>query len=81
MSKIIKYAKKGGKNQIFNKTQDMSETGQNWGYSQNFMTLGPKMSLGGVKIPNCLIFIRSGVDDAHNHVIEQFYDPHMTSHA
>ena len=39
------------------------------------------MSLGGVKFTNSLILMRSGADDASNQIIEQFYDPHMTSHA
>ena len=59
----------------------MSNIGLNWGYSQNFMTMVPKMRLGGSKIQNSQIFIRSGADDALNHIVEQFYNPHMTSYA
>ena len=44
------------------------------------MTLGPKMSSGGAKIKNSLILIRSGTNDAPNHLIEQFCNPHMTSY-
>ena len=59
----------------------MSNIGLNWGYIQNFMTLVPKMRSGGSKIQNSPIFIRSGADDALNHIVEQFYNPHMTSYA
>ena len=59
----------------------MSNIGLNWGYSQNFMTLVPKMRSGGSKIQNSQIFIRSGSDDALNYIVEQFYNPHMTSYA
>ena len=73
--------KKVEKNLKFPKTKDMSNIGFNWGYSQNFMTVVPKMRSGGSIIQNSPIFIRSRTDDALNHIVEQFYNPHMTSYA
>ena len=80
LSRIICHLSMGQHQKICQKRVQKSKFSKKRMICQK-VTLGSKMSLEGVKIPNSLILMRSGADDASNHIIEQFYDPHMTSHA